>query len=85
MARVKITRKETQKKQKAVSVDDRKNVMHAIESNVTYKPIIYTMIGMGLCIGETIALKWDDIDFNNNTISINKAAKCTPEINNEEI
>ena len=38
MTKVKITRKETQKKQKALSVDDRKNVMHTIESNATYIP-----------------------------------------------
>lgn len=31
--------------------------------------------------GESIALKWSDIDFKNNTICVNKAAKATPKIN----
>lgn len=39
------------------------------------------MIGMGLRVGETIALKWTDIDFNNGTLGVNKAAKATPKIN----
>ncbi len=78
--KVKITRKEARRKPKALISEDRKKVMQAIESHETYKPIIYTMMGMGLRIGEVIALKWDDIDFSNGTVSINKAAKATPEI-----
>jgi integrase len=81
MDKVKTTRKETHKKQKALTTDDRKKVMHAIESHEIYRPIIYTMMGMGLRIGEVIALKWDDIDMSKGTLSINKAAKSTPEIN----
>lgn len=84
MDKVKIQRKETRKKQKALTGEERKKVMEAIESNVTYKPIIYTMIGMGLRIGETIALQWSDIDFKNDNVSINKAAKATPEINDQD-
>jgi len=83
MDKVKIQRKETNKKQKALAGEDRKKVMAAIEGNVIYKPIIYTMIGMGLRIGEAIALKWNDIDFKNDTITINKAAKATPKINSK--
>jgi len=81
LTKVKISRKETRNKQRALTVEHRKRVIKAIETNETYKPIIYTMIGMGLRIGETMALKWGDVDFNNGTLSINKAAKSTPEIN----
>lgn len=35
---------------------------------------------MGIRIGETLGLKCIDIDFKYVTIRINKAAKCTPEI-----
>jgi len=80
MDKVKITRKETNKKKKALSADERKKVIRAIERSTTYKPIIYTMIGMGLRIGEVLALKWDDIDFHGDTMHISKAAKSTPEI-----
>ena len=85
MTKVKITRKGTTQKPKALSAKDRKDVMTAIEGNQTYKPIVYTMIGMGLRIGETLALKWEDVDFKSGMLSINKAAKATPEINAEGI
>lgn len=81
MAKVKVARKETKKKQKALGVDDRIKVLEAMEKSKTYKPIVYTMMGMGLRIGETLALRWNDINFRDKTISINKAAKSTPEIN----
>ena len=83
LTKVKIKRYETTKKQKALSVSDRKAVMTAVDQHVIYKPMIYTMMGMGLRIGELLALKWDDIDFNNITLRINKAAKATPEINDD--
>ena len=79
MGKVKITRKDKTKKVKALSPDARKAVMQVLDNSVTYKPIIYTMMGMGLRIGEVIALKWDDVDMGNGTMSINKAAKATPE------
>ena len=41
------------------------------------------MMGMGLRIGETLALKWADLDFNDNNMRICKAAKSTPVINDD--
>jgi integrase len=81
MDKVKVQRKETKRKQKALDAETRKKAMEVIDGNEVYKPIVYTMIGMGLRIGETIALKWSDVDFKNNTLSVNKAAKATPEVN----
>lgn len=36
-----------------------------------WKPIFTIMINTGLRIGELTGLRWDDVDFENNTISIN--------------
>jgi integrase len=83
MDKVKVQRKETKQKQKALDAETRKRAMEAIEGNEAYKPIVYTMIAMGLRIGETIALMWSDVDFKNNTMRVNKAAKATPEINDK--
>lgn len=80
ISKVRIQRKETSKKQKALASTQRKEVMEVVEQSPIYKPIIYTMMGMGLRIGEVLALKWDDIDFTNKTIRIDKAAKATPVI-----
>ncbi len=38
------------------------------------------MLGLGLRIGEVLALCWADVDFKANMVSINKAAKITPVI-----
>ncbi len=37
-----------------------------------YEPIITTMLGTGMRVGEVLGLKWEDVDFDNNTISINR-------------
>ncbi|MHB1316156.1 MAG: tyrosine-type recombinase/integrase [Christensenellales bacterium] len=81
--KVKITRKDTKIEQKALNQEERRRVLTAVETHKTYKPIIYTMIGMGLRIGETLALTWNDVNFKNKTLSVNKAAKSTPVINDE--
>jgi integrase len=80
MVGVRIARKEQSKKPKALSVEKRTQVMNAVEGHSIYKPIIYTMIGMGLRIGEVLALCWEDVDFTGNKVSISKAAKITPVI-----
>ena len=36
-----------------------------------WKPIFTIMINTGLRVGELTGLRWDDVDFENNTISIN--------------
>ncbi|WP_027640190.1 site-specific integrase [Clostridium cadaveris] len=43
--------------------------------NVTYYIITLLLLECGLRIGEAIGLTWDDIDFKNRTISINKQWK----------
>ena len=78
MAGVRIARKEQSKKPKALSAEQRVKLLKAVESHLIYKPIIYTMIGMGLRIGEVLALTWADVDFTCNKVSISKAAKITP-------
>lgn len=37
-----------------------------------YEPVITTILGTGVRVGEVLGLKWEDIDFENNTISINR-------------
>ena len=34
-------------------------------------PIFALMIGTGLRVGEAVGLRWNDVDFDNNTISVN--------------
>ncbi|MBT3320623.1 MAG: site-specific integrase [Clostridia bacterium] len=79
VGKVKINRK-TNHAPKALSADERIHVMKSVEEHPIYKPIIYTMMGMGLRIGEVLALCWEDVDFTGNKVSVSKAAKRTPVI-----
>lgn len=36
-----------------------------------WKPIFTVMLGTGLRVGEVTGLRWEDVDFDNNTISVN--------------
>ena len=36
-----------------------------------WKPIFKVMIGTGLRVGEITGLRWEDLDFENGTISVN--------------
>lgn len=51
-------------------------VMREAEQN-PYRNLIYTAIFTGLSTGELGGLTWDNIDFFNNTITINKILKCS--------
>ena len=56
-------------------------LLNAAKGNIR----LYTLISMALYTGmrpeEIRALKWEDVDFNNNNISVNKAVvKCYPDL-----
>ena len=44
----------------------------SVVDNDRYKALFMTLFYSGMRIGEVSALKWDDIDFKNNTIDVNK-------------
>ncbi len=37
-----------------------------------FEPVVVTMLGTGMRVGELLGLKWEDVDFEKNTISINR-------------
>ena len=59
------------KKREIISLNDFKKITTRFENTRFYIPL---MLGfyLGLRISEAFALTWDDIDFENNTITINK-------------
>lgn len=66
----KIPRKLSTKKVDCIS-DVARNLILSI--NHRAKPAAMIMLFAGLRTGETLALTWNDIDFNNKTISVNKS------------
>lgn len=47
------------------------NYLNTNESTKRWRPIFTLMINTGLRVGEATGLRWEDIDFENNTISVN--------------
>ncbi len=61
-------------KRKALTVQEQDLFINYLKTNAQYNhwyPIFALMLGTGLRVGETVGLRWKDVDFENNTISIN--------------
>lgn len=61
-------------KRKALTIAEQNIFLDYLTNNNMYKhwyPIFALMIGTGLRVGEATGLRWEDIDFENNTININ--------------
>lgn len=64
-----------EEKRKALTAKEHEilvNYLNASEIARRWKPIFTVMINTGLRVGETTGLTWNDIDFENNTISVNR-------------
>ena len=61
-------------KRMALTVPEQKAFMNYLFNEHRYqgwKPVITVLIGTGLRIGECLGLRWEDLDFENRTISVN--------------
>ena len=61
-------------KRRSLTLAEQKAFMNYLYSNHSYqgwKPVITVLIGTGMRIGECLGLRWQDLDFENRTISIN--------------
>lgn len=61
-------------KRKALTVQEQNTFLTFLENSRQYnhwKPIFKVMIGTGLRVGEITGLRWEDLDFENGTISVN--------------
>lgn len=61
-------------KKKALTLEQQYVFMDFLENSRKYshwKPIFEVMLGTGLRVGEVTGLRWEDLDFENGTISVN--------------
>ena len=56
-----------------------RDVMQALETSPTYKPLVLVLLYTGIRVGELMALRWDNIDRENMLLHIENAVttKCT--------
>ena len=74
---VKIPKVEYNSDYSVLSLDDQRKFIKAIQ-NHKFKVLFLTALGTGLREGELLALKWSDIDFIENTVSVSKTIKRVP-------
>lgn len=61
-------------KRKALTIQEQEIFLDFLKKSNTYRhwyPIFALMVGTGLRVGEAVGLRWNDVDFDNNTISVN--------------
>ena len=72
-----------QKESKAIPIEAREEFIECLNNNDFLKPLCLTMMFAGLRSGEVLALQWQDIDFENKTISIERGLTIEPKFNSE--
>ena len=71
---LKQTRNMFQERKFALTIEQQNNFISFLQKNPKYShwyPIFAVMLGTGLRVGEATGLRWCDVDFENNTISVN--------------
>ncbi len=63
------------KERRFLSQEEQNRFLHQVEDN-WYKEMFYVMFLTGMRIGEVGGLKWEDIDFKNKCININRSLSC---------
>ena len=74
MAEIKRSKLWDAPKRRALTIPRQKAFMNYLESDREYEgwlPIITVLLGTGMRIGECIAIRWEDLDFENRMISVN--------------
>ncbi len=76
---------ETQEKYKAMPQEIRDKFLEALNKDEAnfIKPLCITLMFAGLRIGEALALKWKNIDFNNKTIKVERAITQVPKFDEQ--
>jgi len=71
---LKMSRNLFTEKRKALTLDEQHIFLDYLRNTLQYNhwyPVFAFMLGTGLRVGEATGLRWCDIDFENNTISVN--------------
>ena len=69
-------------KYKAIPPEVREKFLSSLNEHKLLKPLCLCMMLSGLRTGETLALRWKDIDFQNKTINVERAITVVPKFDN---
>jgi integrase len=71
------------KKVKAIPIDTRPKVLAAAEQDEFFKPVVFTLMFMGLRTGELLGLIWRNVDFQNGVIVVDRAVTLDTELDED--
>lgn len=63
---------------KAIPIEKRNEFIKSLNDHSFLKPLCFVMMFAGLRTGETLALQWKDIDFENKNIKVERAITIVP-------
>ena len=71
---LKLTHKELTSKKKALTIEEEKTLLSFLKNGAysRWYPFCYFLLNTGLRIGEATGLQWEDVDFENKVIRINR-------------
>lgn len=75
-------------KRHALTITEQEALINFLKTNKLYNhwlPLVTFFLGTGCRVGEVIGLTWNDIDFNNNVISINHNTTYKPDHNRKMV
>lgn len=72
-------KEQKEEKYKAIPIEARSLFLEAISEDELMKPLCMIQMFAGLRIGEALALKWKDVNFDTETINIDNAVTIIPE------
>ena len=81
----KSNRKVVENDNKAISPEIRQKLLSILETDVTMKAMITTLMFTGVRIGELLALTWKNVDFKNCMITIDRAITRDPQFDEDGI
>lgn len=86
MAEIKKSKIWDKPKRHALTIPQQQAFINFLENNREYEgwlPVITVLLGTGMRIGECLGLRWEDVDFESRTISVNHNLTDRPDENGE--
>lgn len=86
MAEIKKSKIWEKPKRHSLTIPQQQAFIKFLESNREYEgwlPVITVLLGTGMRIGECLGLRWEDVDFENRSISVNHNLTDRPDENGE--
>lgn len=88
MAEIKRSKDWVPVKRKALTIPEQTALVRFLDSSASYNgwyPVITTLLGTGMRIGECLGLRWEDVDFENDIITVDHSLSYRPNLEGKTV